>query len=73
MFNFKKIAKQLGLKDEGKAAFGDKVCSECGTDLRFGTDKNKYTWSYCPKCRKKIQTVLMPRFSPGIKIFNHKD
>lgn len=73
MANFRRIARKLELEDEGEAAFGDKVCPDCGTGLRFGKDGQEYTWSYCPKCRKKIQSVLMPRFPPGIKVSSHND
>jgi len=71
--NFKKIAKKLDLEDVGEATFGDKSCQDCGTALRFGKDEREYTWSYCPKCRKRISTVLIPRFQPPIPVTPHDD
>jgi uncharacterized protein (UPF0212 family) len=73
MANFRKIAGKLGLEDQGEASFGDKICPDCGTGLRFGQDGGKYTWSYCPKCRTRIQSVLIPRFPPRIKVPSHND
>ena len=69
----KKIVKKLGLEDIGEAAFDDKTCQDCGTELRFGKDRQEYIWSYCPKCQKKITTVLIPRFQPSIKVTSHDD
>ena len=77
MANFGKIAKKLGLKDLGKLEIlrftGGEKCSECGADLRVGEDPQKYQWSYCPKCQKKIRTITIPRFQPGIKVEPHND
>jgi len=73
MANFNRIAKKLGLEDAGEATIGDKNCRECGTRLRFGKDGQDYTWSYCPKCQKRIDTVFMPRLQPGIKVAPHDD
>ena len=72
MFN-KIIAKKLGLNDMGKATIGDKTCQDCGANLRFGKDEQEYTWSYCPKCQKKIVTVFIPRFQPPIEVAPHND
>jgi predicted Zn-ribbon and HTH transcriptional regulator len=77
MANFRKIAKKLGLKDLGKAEIlrvgGNDKCPDCGTELRLGEDRHEYQWSYCPKCQKKIKTIAMPRFQPGIKVEPHND
>jgi predicted amidophosphoribosyltransferase len=73
MANFKRIARKLELEDEGEAAIGDKVCPDCNAGLRFGRDGQGYTWSYCPECKKKIQSVLIPRFPPAIKVLSHSD
>ena len=73
MANFKKIAKELGLEDLNQDLPGDKTCENCGGKLRLGRDKNSYDQSYCPKCRKIVRTVLVPRFPPGVKIKPHND
>jgi len=77
MANFKKIAKKLGLKDLGSPEImkfvGGEQCPECGTKLRLGEDQQKYQWSYCPKCQKKVKTIAIPRFPPGIKVEPHNN
>lgn len=73
MAGFKKIAKELGLEDLNQDFPGDKICKSCGGKLRLGKDKNNYGQAYCPKCKKIIRTVFMPRFSPGIKVEPHDD
>jgi hypothetical protein len=62
----------LDLKDLGQSELlvsGGDRCLKCGNYLRLGEDKN----AYCPKCLKKIRTVTMPRFQPGIKVDKHDD
>lgn len=73
MAHFKKIAREIGLEDLGEATLGDKTHEACGSSLRFGKDPEGYTWSYCPNCRKRVVTILMPRFRPGIKVSPHED
>lgn len=73
MPNFKKIAKKLGLEDLEKDFVGDKECKDCGGKLRLGMGQNRYGYSYCPKCKKIISTVSMPRFSKSIKLLPHND
>ena len=73
IIDFKKMAKGLNLEDIGAASFGEKSCQCCGIGLRFGKDSKGYVWSYCPKCQKRISTVLMPRFQPTTKLLPHED
>lgn len=73
LFGFKKTAKKLELIDLEKAPFLDRTCPECGLGLRFGQDSRGSIWSYCPKCQKRIETVLIPRFSETIRLLPHDD
>lgn len=70
MTNPKKVANRLNLKDLGRPEIlrvgNNDKCPKCGSKLRLGEDRNKYQWSYCPKCQKKIKTITIPRFQPGI-------
>ena len=74
-FNFKRIAKRLGLEDLGEAMIGDRVCKDCGTKLRFGKNQQEDVVSYCPKCQKIIATIERLRFPPSLmlKIPRHDD
>jgi len=65
---FKTPELELGLKKVHKGFFGKHKCNDCGGELHFGEDKNDYVWAYCPKCRKIIKTVAIPRFRPPIRI-----
>jgi|GEM_PF-1965589 len=71
MAHYSRIAKKLRLRDAGELEFGEKLCQECGTQLRLGQeilprDKAEKiypkTFSYCPKCKKRIDVVFVPRF-----------
>ena len=82
MAHYKKIAKKLGLNDVGELEFGKKLCEECGTQLRIGEEilpKDKAekiypnTFSYCPKCKKRGEVVLIPRIARPIKVEPHDD
>jgi uncharacterized protein (UPF0212 family) len=71
--NVKKIAKSLGLKYVKGEVPGEKNCQKCQSELQLGTDENGYTQAFCPKCKKIVKTVYVPRFSPGIKVESHND
>ncbi len=82
MASFKKIAREMGLKDVGEAEVGSPVCEKCDTPLRLGEEilskeqkakVTKKTFAYCPKCRKRAFLALEDRFPPGIKIGSHDD
>ena len=86
MAHYNKIAKKLGLKDienPKQLGFGEVLCEDCGTKLRLGEeilpkDKVKKIYpnifSYCPKCKKRINVVFVPRFpNPPIEFETHKD
>ncbi|MFC1663795.1 hypothetical protein ACFL0A_01590 [Patescibacteria group bacterium] len=68
-----RIAKKLGLEDEGKLEVGDNKCPECGEQLRLGRDKDDYIQSYCPKCEEIIETIFIPKHRPGVKLRPHSD
>lgn len=68
---YRKIAKKLELKDVGEANIGDRY-HFCGERLRFGEDDNNRTVSYCPRCRKTVATIKVPRFTT-IKVSPHDD
>jgi len=70
---FRKVAKKLGLKDVGKATLFATICDNCGEELRSGRDQFGQTHIYCPKCKKIIATVKIPRFSPPQKFPPHDD
>ena len=65
-------ARKLGLKDKG--IYPNHQCA-CGEKARLGEDGNGQTWSWCPKCRCKINLVAVPRFPKGslIKVEPHDD
>ncbi len=71
MAHYNKIAKELNLKDVGELEFGEMFCKDCGTKLRVGEEilsKDKAQkiypckFSYCPKCKKRVDVVSSPRF-----------
>jgi phage FluMu protein Com len=75
MAKFKRIAKKLGLEDlGGDVPSRDKTCRDCGKGLRLGKNpKNNYLESYCPKCKKIVCTIAVPRFPSPIRIVPHDD
>ena len=82
MASFRKIAREIGLKDVGEAKIGSPVCEKCDTPLRLGEEilckeqkakVTKKTFAYCPNCRKRAFLALEDRFPPGIKVGPHDD
>lgn len=53
----KTIAKKLGLKDKG--IYPNHRCG-CGVNTRLGEDADGQTWSWCPKCKVKLNIIVSP-------------
>ena len=53
----KDMAKKLGLTDKG--IYPNHRCV-CGANIRLGVDGSGQAWTWCPKCRCKLNVVAIP-------------